>query len=388
MSADWAGQARARRTGRWILAAAAGLGAFVLLLCVGVVPMLLNAADDSDGGLADSFGCGNFEADLAGLPSIREVSKPKLANAAVIIGVGKQLKLPPRAWLIALATAAQESNLQVYANDNRAYPEVVRLSMALPHQAVGHDHDSVGLFQQRPVEGDGGWGHVAELMNPASSATKFYQALVKVPGWQRMRLTEASQRVQRSAFPGAYQKWEGLATMLVHTLAGDALRALGAGGAQCVAAGQISTEGWTVPASGPITSPFGPRGGAMHQGTDIGAPRGSWVSAAAGGLVLTAQCDPSTRFCDHDGGMGVPGCGYYVKILHQTGLETMYCHLLQPPVVARGDRVQAGQHLGVVGSSGNSSGPHLHFAVRLRGQLIDPVPFMVARNAPLGGRRV
>src|SRR5664280_2480625 len=107
-------------------------------------------------------------------------------NAAIIAGVAVQRGLPPRAVSIAFATAMQESTLR-----------------NLDHG----DRDSVGLFQQRP---SAGWGTVAELTTPAVAAHKFYTALLAVPGWASMPLTDAAQQVQRSAFPFAYAKWEPL----------------------------------------------------------------------------------------------------------------------------------------------------------------------------------
>jgi hypothetical protein len=83
------------------------------------------------------------------------------ANAGVIIGVGQRLGIPARGWVIAIATALQESDLI--------------------NSPVATDHDSVGLFQQRPSQG---WGTVAQLTDPQYAATKFYQALQRVPRWQ------------------------------------------------------------------------------------------------------------------------------------------------------------------------------------------------------------
>jgi hypothetical protein len=131
----------------------------------------------------------------------------QVTNAAAIVSAGKSKQVPTWGSVVALATAMQESSLLNHANDNPAYPEVRRISMALPHDAVGHDHDSVGLFQQRPVEGDGHWGTVRELMTPSISAGKFYDALLQVDGWQQMRLTDAAQAVQYSVTPETYQKW-------------------------------------------------------------------------------------------------------------------------------------------------------------------------------------
>ncbi|MCX4387308.1 C40 family peptidase [Micromonospora peucetia] len=123
-------------------------------------------------------------------------SSEQTANAAVIVAVGEELKVPPRGWVIALATAMQESTLR-----------------NLP----GGDRDSVGLFQQRPSQG---WGTPAQLRDPRYAAGKFYTALLVVDGWQAMALTDAAQAVQRSAFPGAYAKWEDDAIALVRVLAG------------------------------------------------------------------------------------------------------------------------------------------------------------------------
>src|SRR5262245_50683774 len=131
-------------------------------------------------------------------------------HAQAIVSVGRAEGMPPRAWVIALATAMQESNL--FNQANSAVPR----SLQYPHDKVGHDHDSLGLFQQRvsPPDGQGSWGTVDELMTPATSAGKFYRALSNVDGWQRMRLTDAAQAVQRSAYPEAYQKWEPAAELL------------------------------------------------------------------------------------------------------------------------------------------------------------------------------
>jgi hypothetical protein len=88
----------------------------------------------------------------------------------------------------------------------------------------GGDRDSVGLFQQRPSMG---WGAAAQLQNPRYSAAKFYESLVKVRGWEGMRLTEAAQAVQRSGHPEAYQKWEQAAVTLSAALSGRAPAGVG-----------------------------------------------------------------------------------------------------------------------------------------------------------------
>ncbi|RKN15402.1 hypothetical protein D7147_26595 [Micromonospora musae] len=137
------------------------------------------------------------------------LTQAQMDNAKIIVDVGRKLDVPKRGLIIAVATAMQESNLYNYASG--VLPE----SQNYPHQAIGWDHDSVGLFQQRPSSG---WGTVRELMRPALAAEAFYLALLKVPGWQDMALTYAAQSVQVSGFPDAYAQHEQRATTVVNAL--------------------------------------------------------------------------------------------------------------------------------------------------------------------------
>jgi hypothetical protein len=115
-------------------------------------------------------------------------------NATTIVEVGLALGVSDRGLVVALAAAMQESQLYNLGN-----------------LGANNDHDSVGLFQQRPSMG---WGSEAKLTDPVYSATAFYLALRRVSGWESMEVTRAAQRVQRSAFPNAYAKWETDATAL------------------------------------------------------------------------------------------------------------------------------------------------------------------------------
>jgi hypothetical protein len=126
----------------------------------------------------------------------------QMANAATIAATGVRLEMPDRAIVAALATAFQESKLR-----------------NLPHLGPHNDHDSIGLFQQRPSQG---WGSEQEIRDPRYAAERFYYALRDVDGWERMRVTEAAQRVQRSAFPEAYERWASDATVLADALLGRA----------------------------------------------------------------------------------------------------------------------------------------------------------------------
>jgi hypothetical protein len=137
------------------------------------------------------------------------LNRRQMAHAATIVRVGQELGLPRRAYVVALATALQESNLKVLAST--AIPK----SHGYPNDGVGSDHDSVGLFQQRPSMG---WGTVAECMDPVSSARSFYAGLRQVSGWRKLPITVAAQAVQVSAFPNHYAKHERLARKLVKAL--------------------------------------------------------------------------------------------------------------------------------------------------------------------------
>ncbi|MFV2021341.1 peptidase M23 [Micromonospora sp. LOL_023] len=134
------------------------------------------------------------------------MSQVQMDNATMIVDAGLTLQMPREAMVIAVATAMQESTLL-----NRA-SEVLPESKNFPHQGTGWDHDSVGLFQQRTSTG---WGAVADLMDPTYSATQFYLALQRVPGWEQLRLAEAAQAVQVSAYPEHYAKHESAADAVV-----------------------------------------------------------------------------------------------------------------------------------------------------------------------------
>ncbi|MFC3503199.1 M23 family metallopeptidase [Micromonospora krabiensis] len=327
---------------------------------------------------------GDFEVNVTGrMPRLSQYGDGQLRNAARIIKVGQDMKVPPRGWVVAVATAMQESGLRNLAN------RTVAQSGDLPNEGVGADHDSVGLFQQRAS-----WGSVAQRMNPEYAARKFYEKLLTVQEWERLPLTVAAQKVQVSAFPDAYAKHETLAAQIVDALAGGAARtALVAGRQTCDAASgqEIAASGWTAPIAGGVGSGFRTASRPGHNGVDIGAGKGTPIHAAASGRVLVSRCDPDNGgglSCDVDGYPGKGGCGWFVDILHAGDLITRYCHMVEKPRVSVGQHVDAGEVIGEVGSSGNSSGPHLHFEVHENGDrssagAIDPVPFMRTRGAPL-----
>jgi murein DD-endopeptidase MepM/ murein hydrolase activator NlpD len=121
-----------------------------------------------------------------------------------------------------------------------------------------------------------------------------------------------------------------------------------------------SSSGLIWPVNGVVTSGFGWRWGRMHEGIDVGAPSGTPIRAAAAGTVIFA------------GWMG--GYGNLVVIDHGNGLATAYGH--QSAIHVGGGSVSQGTVIGAVGSTGNSTGPHLHFEVRVNGSPVDPLGYL------------
>jgi murein DD-endopeptidase MepM/ murein hydrolase activator NlpD len=125
--------------------------------------------------------------------------------------------------------------------------------------------------------------------------------------------------------------------------------------------GEVSSSGFIWPTSGSVTSYFGMRWGRMHEGIDIAAPYGTPIRAAAAGIVLVS------------GWMG--GYGNLVVIDHGGGLATAYAHNTSN-AVGVGQSVAQGQVIAYVGSTGHSTGPHVHFEVRVNGAAVDPLGYL------------
>ena len=114
----------------------------------------------------------------------------------------------------------------------------------------------------------------------------------------------------------------------------------------------------SAPVAAPVGDGFGPRGGAFHAGVDFVAPAGAPVVSARAGRVVWAAA--------------LGSFGNTVVVRHGSGVRTLYAHLSRIDVGLL-DRVSTGTRLGLVGSTGRSTGPHLHFEVRVRGAAVDPL---------------
>jgi len=184
--------------------------------------------------------------------------------------------------------------------------------------------------------------------------------------WRRWRAAGLQFSLAAHGFPGGpvdgvfgprsvaalrrFQAWAGLT---VDGIAGPATRARLRGPAP------RSLLRFAWPIGAPIGSRFGPRGNRLHSGLDFTAAAGARVRAAGRGCVSFAGWDPG-------------GYGNLVMISHRAGMTSWYAHL-STIAVARGRCLVAGEAVGRVGMTGTATGPHLHFELRVRGAVVDPL---------------
>lgn len=351
-------------------------------------------ADEETSGLAAQV-CDSAAAVTAStdqLPTVPGFSTEQLTNAGHILAAGADLDVPRRAQQVAVMTALGESSLRVLDHGDNVGP------------------DSRGLFQQRA---NGAWGSYSDRMDPHTSATNFYRALLNVPGWQALEPTIAAHRTQRNANPWHYESYWPDATAIVDAFQAQTTGAVPAadqvslpdqqaapqaaehlGRAPCageLSTGAISPQGWANPASGHLTSPFGYRTHPitgqhhLHTGSDVANACGSTpVYAAADGVVIW------------QGAGGYQGrTGNQIVIDHDGtgGVITRYGHVLTGSILVRtGDHVTAGQQIASIGGdptldpqgAGGSTGCHLHFEVNLLGIPVDAREHLASHGVELG----
>jgi ribosomal protein S11 len=179
-------------------------------------------------------------------------SPEQSANAATITALALKRDLPPRAATIANATAIVESKLQ-----NLKFGDL----------------DSLGLFQQRPSQG---WGTQAQILDPVHATNAFYDALVKINGYQSMPIAQVAQDVQHSGFPQAYAGHEQEGRILASTLSG-----VSPGGFGCrLDAATVSTPAATIAAqlTAELGVPATVEAGSVHvTGPD---PQQAWAAGS------------------------------------------------------------------------------------------------------------
>lgn len=280
----------------------------------------------------------------------------QLANAATIVRVGQALGVDARGQAIGVMTAMGESSLVALDRGDAAGP------------------DSRGLFQQRA---NGAWGSYADRMDPATSATSFFRALLQVPGWETLPPTLAAHRTQRNADPYHYARWWDRALEVAAALSGDTVAGLapGTGSLPCTGTTPVGpvVGGWTSPTDGRLSSGFGRRGnptGAgdqLHAGLDLAAGCDTPIVAVGAGVVVRAGA--------------ASGYGNLVVVDHGGGVVTRYAHMeAEDLTVVVGQPVAAGQQIARVGSAGDSTGCHLHVELLLDGVPSDPLAFLAERG--------
>lgn len=285
------------------------------------------------------------------LGDVAGYSGEQLEHAATIMNVAAQQGFGIRGQQIGVMTAMEESTLQNLAyGDDAVNPD-------------GSIADSLGLFQQQSS-----WGSVEQRMNPAEASRLFYEALEQLEGWERLAPHDAAHAVQRNAAAWRYaEHWEeAIAVVHAVTDAGNCSSTI------------VGPGGWALPSAAPITSHYGfridPISGVakLHAGTDFSGGCGTPIYAAAAGTV-------SRIFTDvYD--------GWVIEIDHGGGITTWSVHSYANGIfVERGQAVAAGQQIAEEGSSGWSTGCHLHFEIHVDGTPVPTLPFLASMGVALPG---
>lgn len=316
-----------------------------------------------------------------------------------IIGTGKAMNIPEKGIVIAITTSIVESGIRNYANDGiydtsrnpadatlgaqaPAILAFAKKSMNFPHDAVGSDATSVGLFQQQAwwgTMGGSNWendpdGTIKRLMDPVFQSQKFYDALLKINGWEQLPHGVAAQKVQVSAFPDAYATRVSEAQTLYEKEKGNAkdvtLYDFGGkfeGGDGEGSPSVPSNCGSTNSSTGivldksalyQITAQFSqPRGAELlgaHQGMDIdcGDDWENVYTPVSGVVTIATNGNPS--------GYGSPAGDVMIKTDDGTQVQL---HHLRNVFVGPGDIVEGGQAIGECASTGLSTGTHLHLGI-------------------------
>lgn len=275
----------------------------------------------------------------------------QLEVATTIAEVWAENDLPPKGLVVAYATGIVESGMR---------------------NLDGGHADSLGWAQQRP---SAGWGTPQQILDVRLASEAFFgvaahtdnPGLVDVVDWKTRPVGEVAQLIQRSAFPLRYAEEEKKAQALASLVLDQ----------DVITCQEIAAGDWTWPmADGSYAQPFSagqlfgmrvhPVTGVfkLHSGLDFSAPAGTPIYAATGGLVAIS---------------GAGGAwGNQVVVHHADGVQTRYAHASEL-LVDVGDQVEAGEPVALVGTTGYSTGNHLHFEVIVDGRPVDPLPWLSGR---------
>lgn len=174
------------------------LGGLIALAAISSLLGVVGSGDFTFGAPCDSVLASTDprEAPRVGV-EVADLDPEQRAIVELIIAIGKQRGLPPRAWQIAIQAGMTESRL---------------------HNLNYGDRDSLGIFQMRPSQG---WGTPAQVTDPVYQINKFYDVLLTVPNWETRRPGDIAQAIERSAFPTRYHQWETLAVNTISVVGGD-----------------------------------------------------------------------------------------------------------------------------------------------------------------------
>jgi hypothetical protein len=357
-------------------AVAVATAVFLLPLVTVFSIILVGSQQDCGTGPGTANGAG-VSVDPSKVPdtTIAGYDHDQLVIAANVIQAGKDLSLNVRDQTIGVMTAMGESSLQNldYGDEGQGVTN-----------PDGTPTCSVGVFQQQWCLPGAPWGTKAEAMNPLIASTHFFQSMTaKVPERESIEPTMVAHRTQGNADPYYYtQFWEpavqvieGLANIDTGLNPGN-----GAPSAGCdsLVPGQVSPNGWAAPGAGPITDPYGMRQHPitgeykMHSGTDLAA-------GGCDGPIWAAQAGTVSFRGFDSGGNGT------ITIDHGGGVQTKYLHMFDSGMLVNvGDKVTAGQQIAKTGTSGQSTGCHLHFMVVVNGETVDPAAYMAQVGITLG----
>ncbi len=320
---------------------AAIVAAILVVLALPFFALNPDAAAASNGGV-----CTVEDGAIEAAGSVAGYKGEQLENAVAIMNAATTLGLGVRGQQIGVMTAMEESTLRNLSyGDNAVNPD-------------GSIADSIGLFQQQ-----GSWGTVAERMEPSTAARLFYERMVAVEGWESMEPQDVAHTVQVNDHAWRYgEHWDDAVEVV------SALTGIGKCNTMPVGEG-----GWTLPSTANVTSQYGwrvdPINGQskLHAGTDFSGGCGTPIFAAAAGEVTRV-------FTDIYG-------GWIIEIDHGGGIITWSVHSYANGIAVKsGDQVAAGQQIAVEGSSGHSTGCHLHFELHVDGDPVDALQFLQSQG--------
>lgn len=365
------------RTGTLIAIAASVVAAPIVAILVGIVIFLSVFVPGSMHARGANLPCVDlslFDNDdgKKSLPvktesgSTVDLEQKQLQNAAKILAVGSKLDVSRKGMVVAMVTALQESRLWMYANDT------VEESLDFPHDQVGSDHDSLNEFQQRA-----NWGSVKDRMDTTYAAKAFFggddgpnkgspAGLLDIDGWEDMEPGKAAQKVQISAKPDAYAKWEDAAESIVEEFLGSGLDvdSSSASDEECDDDTATTASDTASKAAHPLNTPY-----SMTSGY---GPRDSPTSGASSwhpamDFVNPGRACGKTAFAMMDGEVTLSSA-LWLSIKSPDGFTISYLHMKKSErFVEVGDQVEASQAIGRVGSEGPSTGCHLDVRVNIAG---------------------